>query len=178
MHALYWPVPGIRHLLRQLSLSAEQACDDLVLASGAPAHSYAAMLLRLARGTSVPATVSLGHDSELGIRIRYMVVEIVDHGVGARGAIATFVACAVLTTPLAAVQLASRPELPVQPLLPWGSVDLPGQKALPGDTAATMQFDESVLTLLEPGPQRPPRPPDVAQPPQVQWQEKPSIPPP
>ncbi|MEM1145924.1 MAG: M56 family metallopeptidase, partial [Pseudomonadota bacterium] len=28
VHAIYWPVPGIRVLLRQLSLAAEQACDD------------------------------------------------------------------------------------------------------------------------------------------------------
>ena len=174
IHALYWPVPGIRHLMRQLSLSMEQACDDRVLATGVPAPSYAAMLLRQASGNRVPATVSLGHGSELGIRIRYLVVEIVDHSVLATGITATLVTCVVLSVPLATMQLGSRPELPE---LIWGSAS-PKKENVAPDPLATLQFDESALSALHPGPKHPARTPEAEKPPKYQGQEKPTIPPP
>lgn len=175
VHALYWPVPGISHLMRQLSLSMEQACDDRVLATGVAAPSYAAMLLRQASGNRVPATVSLGHGSELGIRIRYLVVEIVDHSVLARGTGSTLIACVVLSVPLAAMQLGERPELPE---FTWGSVNLNSENVVPVSSLDTLQFDESVLSALHPGPEHPVRPPAAERPPKYKGQEKPSIPPP
>ncbi len=173
--AVYWPVPGMRALMRQLSLSAEQACDDRVLAAGVAAADYAAMLLNIARGNRVPATVSLGQGSELGIRIRYMVEGIVDHSVFAQGAVATFTACIALTLPLATLQFAQRPELPAPP---WGIIT----EAVPGPAPSAegrgIQFDDSVRLALEPGPARPEKPPLARHPPEPVWREKPTIPPP
>lgn len=175
VHALYWPVPGIGYLMRQLSLSMEQACDDRVLASGVSAPSYAAMLLRQAIGNRVPATVCLGHSSELGVRIRYLVVEIVDHSVLATSKTVTFVACVAFTVPLATVQLGNRPILPDSP---WGRAKPKMESPAPVSSMETLQFDDSVLAALHPGPKHPARPPVVEKPPKFKGQEKPSIPPP
>lgn len=179
VHALYWPLPGTRILMRQLSLSMEQACDDRVLATGVPAPSYAAMLLRQATGVKVPATVSLGQSSELGIRIRNLVVEIVDHSVLGTGTVATFTAtfftCVVITMPLATMQLGSRPELPE---LVWGSAKPKPKSIEPTVPTESMQIDESALAALRPGPEHPVRPSTVEKPPKFKGQEKPSIPPP
>lgn len=174
VHALYWPVPGIRVLLRQLSLSAEQACDDRVLATGVTAPQYAALLLRHAQGIRVPASVALGHSSELGVRIRNLVVEIVDHSAVATGTAATFVTCLLLTLPIATAQLGQRPELPV---VDWGS-------GTPGDMSRvatyprhTVPVDAAVLAALESGPARPRLPPAPEKPPKFQALEKPTVPP-
>ncbi|MEO1079741.1 MAG: M56 family metallopeptidase [Pseudomonadota bacterium] len=175
VHALYWPVPGIRLLLRQLSLSSEQACDDRVLATGVAAPQYAAMLLRQAQGHRVPATVPLAHSTELGTRIRYLVVEIVDHSAFARGTAATFFTCFALTLAVATAQLGQRPELPV---IAWGSVE-------PSDAIQVSTFprhavavDAAVLAVLEPGPARPLPLPAPLKPPRLEPLEKPTVPPP
>lgn len=175
VYALYWPIPGIRQLMRQLSLSMEQACDDRVLATGVPASRYAAMLLRQARGNRVPATVSLGHGCELGIRIRYLVVEIVDHSVLATSTTATLLASVALCVPLATMQLASRPELPE---LTWGGANPQKQSVAPLAAPNTLQFDPSAIAALQPGPEHPLRLPEVERPPEYKRQEKPTIPPP
>ncbi|MFK8050388.1 MAG: M56 family metallopeptidase [Halioglobus sp.] len=175
VQAMYWPIPGIGQLLRQLSLSMEQACDDRVLATGISAPSYAAMLLRQAVGSRVPATVSLGHSSELGTRVRYLVVEIVDHSVLATSTAVTFLACIVLTVPLATMQLGKRPILPDSP---WGRAKPVTDNLGPTLPPKTTQFDSSVLAALHPRPEHPARPPFVERPPQFKGQDKPSIPPP
>ncbi|TGD72124.1 M56 family metallopeptidase [Mangrovimicrobium sediminis] len=166
VHALYWPVPGIRQVLRQLSLSAEQACDDHVLATGVAPSRYAAMLLRLARGNSLPATVSLGRESELGVRVRYMVEEIADHSVFSTGAIVIGLLGLVLTTPLAAMHLGSRPDIPVLPLNAWGAVDLEPPAAAPLQRIEHRPLYESAKTALRPSPQRPARPVAAEYPPE------------
>lgn len=175
VYALYWPVPGIRLLQRQLSLSAEQACDDRVLATGVSAPQYAAMLLRHAQGNRVPATVSLGHSSELGTRIRNLVAEIVDHSAYATGSAVTFLTCLLLTLPVATAQLSQRPELPV---VDWGSgvpADMPEASSYPPHN---LHVDPSVLAALESGPVRPLHPPAPEKPPKLNALEKPTVPPP
>jgi TonB family protein len=150
VHALYWPVPRIPHLMRQLSLSIEPASDDRVLATGVPAPRCAAMLLRQARGNRVPATVSLGYGSELNIRIRKLVVEIVDHSVIATGNTATLLASLALCVPLAAMQIGSRGELPE---LTRGGANPKKYNVEPSTPLDTMQFDESATRQrCTPGP--------------------------
>ncbi len=175
VRALYWPVPGIGRLVDQLSLSAEQACDDRVLSGGVAAPTYAAMLLRLAGGTRVPATVALGCPSELGVRVRYMVAEVSDHSAFARGATATFVGCALLSAPIATVQLAPRPELPEPP---WGRVNTEVEGVPREVQQPVFYVDDSTLSALHPAPQRPNKPPAVVRPPVIDTLHKPTIPPP
>ncbi|MEM6543685.1 MAG: M56 family metallopeptidase [Pseudomonadota bacterium] len=175
IHALYWPVPGIRSLLRQLSLSAEQACDDRVLASGVAAPEYAAMLLRQAQGVRIPASVPLGNSSELGTRIRYLVVEIVDHSAFANGSAATFLSGFLLTSLVATAQLTQRPDIPV---LEWGSAEPNEESPEYIYAQPTVRVDPAVLAALEPGPVKPLPPPEPLKPPQLKALEKPTVPPP
>ena len=57
--ALYWPHPGVWWAARRLRVEREAACDDRVLAAGAPARDYASHLLEIAhafRAAPAPAT--------------------------------------------------------------------------------------------------------------------------
>ncbi len=175
VHAVYWPVPGIRQLMRQLSLSMEQACDDEVLASGASAPVYAALLLRQARGNQLPASVALGQGSELGIRIRYLVEEIVDHSIRPTGALLSLSGCVLLSMPLAAMQLGTQPTVPV---LEWGSVKQDSVIQPLSTSESSVRLNESVIKALSPGPEQPDYPPHVERPPHFEALEKPTIPPP
>lgn len=57
--ALYWPHPGVWYAARRLRAERELACDDRVIAAGAPADDYAGHLLEIAhefRAAPAPAT--------------------------------------------------------------------------------------------------------------------------
>ncbi len=173
--ALYWPLPGVRLLLRQLSLSAEQACDDRVLAAGASPSHYAEMLLRRAQGSRIPASVALGNSTELGKRIRHLVADINDHSIGAAGSSAIYGVCLALTLAVATAQLGQRPELPV---VEWGS----GQPHDPVQAITypphALPMDDKLIGVLSSGPARPQPPPSPQRPPQREPIDPPPVPPP
>ncbi len=158
---LFWPLPGIRHLLNQLSLSAEQACDDRVLASGVDSTDYASLLLDKARGEHLAATVALGAPSELATRIRYLTVEIVDRSTQRTSRRSTFVICLLLATPLSAIHLAyETPRLRIAPLY---RAELPAIQAPPMNTNQALQTGGGEEWLKPEPPSTvnpyPPRPP-------------------
>lgn len=105
---LYWPVPGVRRLLRELSLSAEQACDDRVLAEGSDAADYADLLLKQARREQVPATLALAQPADIAVRIRYLVREIVDRSTLDPSRRWVYPACALLMLPLSTVSMVEK----------------------------------------------------------------------
>jgi beta-lactamase regulating signal transducer with metallopeptidase domain len=57
--ALYWFNPLVWYAARRMRIEREQACDDLVLASGAKASDYAQELVGLARSLSDPRLSAL-----------------------------------------------------------------------------------------------------------------------
>lgn len=101
---LYWPVPGVRRALTQLSLEAERACDNVVLEAGSSPAEYASMLLQQSRNTRLPATVALGSTSELVQRVRHIVSAYVDRARERRLQWILVTIAAALMVPLAAVK--------------------------------------------------------------------------
>lgn len=107
---LFWPVPGIRSLVRRMSTEAEQACDDCVLQRQYAAADYAALLLRQAHHNRLPATVALGHDSELGQRIRSLCSNNIDHSVRELSGIWLYPLCILVALPVSSLQLTEWPK--------------------------------------------------------------------
>ena len=108
---LYWPVPGIGGALKMLSLEAERAADNVVLARGIGPADYAALLLRQARGIRLQATVALGKPSELSQRVRHIVSVYVDRTGESLARALLSVTAAIFLLPLASMQATGR--LPV-----------------------------------------------------------------
>ncbi len=106
---LYWPVPGLRTLFRCLQLSAEQACDDAVIAAGVSTDDYAELLVQQSRRASIPASVALADPSDLAVRVRYLVGEIVDRSALDASRRWVYPLCALLAIPLAMVSLSEVP---------------------------------------------------------------------
>ncbi len=105
---LFWPVPGVRRALGQLSLEAEQACDDRVLESEGDAAEYAALLLKQARSRHLAASVALGRPSELALRISNLCEPAIDHRpAGSHTWMVPL--CILLALPVASLQLSARP---------------------------------------------------------------------
>ncbi len=101
---LYWPVPGISKALRALSLEAERACDDTVLADGVTPADYAALLLRQAKVNKLQATVALGKPSELAERVRHIVNAYVDRAGERKACFWLAVGAGVFMLPFASIQ--------------------------------------------------------------------------
>lgn len=110
---LYWPIPGLRHTLRQLSLESEQACDNHVLAAPQPATDYAALLLGQARCHRLRAAVPLSRQSELAHRIRSLCSPRADHSVTTTGWPWLLPLCLLLTLPVAGLRLGPQSTLPL-----------------------------------------------------------------
>ena len=111
--ALYWFNPLVWRAARRLRLESEHACDDRVLAAGAPAADYAGDLLEIARslraGRAVaPAGLAMARPSELTGRL----LAVLDarrnrRGVPRRLALPAWLAAAAVVLPLAALSPAA-----------------------------------------------------------------------
>jgi hypothetical protein len=170
---LYWPLPGLRSLFRHLSLSAEQACDDRVLAAGGNAMDYANVLLKQVRRERLPATLALAQHSELATRVRYLVAEIVDRSTLDPQRRWIFPLCILLAYPLATLSVVTEPNV-----LRVVALNRATHTALPASTAPITATTAAILK---------PEPPAavLSPPPKLNLAEstrregdKPSIPPP
>ncbi len=101
---LYWPVPGIQKALRNLSLEAERACDNAVLATGVSASDYAALLLTQAKTNKLRSTIALGKSSELVQRIRHIVSMYVDRAGEKRARLLLSLGAMFFLIPFASIQ--------------------------------------------------------------------------
>jgi len=80
--AFYWMNPLVWLATRKMRLAQEQACDDRVLRSGAPATDYADLLLQIARSLSgqphaARHALGMAHQSNLATRVQ----AIMDNGI-------------------------------------------------------------------------------------------------
>ncbi len=101
---LYWPVPGIAKTLAALSLEAERACDDSVLAVGVTPADYAALLVRQAKVNSLQATVALGKPSELAERVKHIVSSYVDRAGERKTRLWLSITASLFLIPFASIQ--------------------------------------------------------------------------
>jgi TonB family protein len=101
---LYWPIPGMTKAIRSLSLEAERACDDVVLADGVMPADYAALLLRQAKINTLQATVALGKPSELAQRVRHIVNRYVDRAGERKARLWLGIAASLFLLPFASIQ--------------------------------------------------------------------------
>jgi beta-lactamase regulating signal transducer with metallopeptidase domain len=113
--AVYWFHPLAWSLDRAARRDCEQACDDLVLASGTRASDYADHLLDIAR--SLPSsdpfgavTLAMSRRSQLEGRLMSILQANARRGsVSGRAAMVAVLMAAVLVLPLAAIRLTAQP---------------------------------------------------------------------
>ena len=113
--AVYWCNPLVWFAARRMRVERERACDDHVLASGAPASSYADNLLEIAAtigrlGRPAFGEVAMARSSQMSGRLLAVLDPARRRNVPGRGVIV--VAClvlAVVATPLAALQTRDGP---------------------------------------------------------------------
>jgi beta-lactamase regulating signal transducer with metallopeptidase domain len=111
--AVYWIHPGIWWAARRLQLEREFACDDLVLAAGAPAREYAGHLLDIAyslRAHRAPAlAVTMARTSQLEGRLLAL-LDAARHraGLGRPARLLAVIATLAVVLPLAAVSTSVR----------------------------------------------------------------------
>jgi beta-lactamase regulating signal transducer with metallopeptidase domain len=112
--AFYWPHPGVWAAARRLRVERELACDDRVLAAGAPARDYAGHLLDLAhslRAAPAPATaLGMARASQLERRLLAILDAARNRGaLGGRGRLVFLAAAIGVILPIVAVRAALVP---------------------------------------------------------------------
>jgi beta-lactamase regulating signal transducer with metallopeptidase domain len=112
--ACYWPHPGVWAAARRLRVERELACDDRVLAAGAPARDYAGHLLDLAhslRAAPAPATaLGMARASQLERRLLAILDAARNRGaLGGRGRLVVLAAAIGVILPIVAVRAALVP---------------------------------------------------------------------
>ena len=113
--ALYWFHPLAWSLDRAARRDCEQACDDLVLASGTRASDYANHLLGIARALPPhdpfgAVTLAMSRRSQLeGRLLSILQPDAPRSGVSRRKSLIAAAAAALLVVPIAAVQIVAKP---------------------------------------------------------------------
>ncbi|HET7230683.1 MAG TPA: M56 family metallopeptidase [Longimicrobium sp.] len=114
--AAWWFHPGAWWAAREMRSEREQACDDLVLATGARASDYAGHLLDVARTCRVPmaaAAIGMARPSHLEGRVRAVLAAGGDRrAVNGRTAVVCAGTVLLAVLPLAAVTPSERPVPP------------------------------------------------------------------
>lgn len=117
--ALYWPHPGVWYAARRLRAERELACDDRVIAAGAPARDYAGHLLEIAhafRAAPAPATaLGMARARELERRLLAILDDARNRASIGRGRRSVVVAAAILVfVPVAVLRAVLVPADPAQ----------------------------------------------------------------
>jgi len=133
--AIYWPLPTVWALRRIARDTAERACDDQVLRSGAFAPDYAQDIVELSRPevTRVPVlALQIVSKSELGKRVSHILDETIRRGATTfKDRISSFVVAVALLVPVAVYGIASIPAVRQESNPPpFVSVTIPG--SIPG----------------------------------------------
>jgi beta-lactamase regulating signal transducer with metallopeptidase domain len=117
--ALYWPHPGVWYAARRLRAERELACDDRVIAAGAPARDYADHLLEIAhafRAAPAPATaLGMARARQLERRLLAILDDARNRASIGRGRRSVIVVAAILVfVPIAVLRAVLVPADPAQ----------------------------------------------------------------
>jgi hypothetical protein len=164
--ALYWFNPLVWRAARRLRLESEHACDDQVLAAGAPASDYAGDLLAIARSlragrAAAPAGLAMARPSELtGRLLAVLDAQRSRRGVSRRLALPAWLAAAGVVLPLASLSPAvpeaavavaqARPAPPAPPKKSWFS-DFLGAFDFAGTTTYINSGDDRKVKITTEG---------------------------
>lgn len=115
--AFYWPHPGVWYAARRLRAERELACDDRVIAAGAPADDYAGHLLEIAhefRAAPAPATaLGMARAGQLERRLLAILDDARNRASLGRGRRSVIVAAAILVfVPMAVLRAVLIPATP------------------------------------------------------------------
>jgi beta-lactamase regulating signal transducer with metallopeptidase domain len=122
--ALYWWHPLVWYAARRLGVERERACDDLVLATGTRASSYATHLLEIASShrsvwLSGPTLVGMARPSHLASRLAWVLDASLDRRVPtARVSALAALATLLVVAPLAAARPTAAPAQPAPAAAP------------------------------------------------------------
>ena len=111
--AIYWPVPTVWALQRISRETAERACDDYVLRSGATPSDYAQDLLEVAKDVrhSYAITLPLTTKSEVHERISHVLANNIKRNVASvKSRLTTSVVACSLALPVAVFGIAQLPQ--------------------------------------------------------------------
>ncbi len=176
--ALFWYLPVVWLAVRQAAALREQATDDLVLASGVRASSYAASLIDLARRSSLAGDLMAAVAMASPTHLRRRVVAILDASADRRGlARVRLVGLTAVAVVSATVLAATAPVTRDAPVAPAGflsssfqttwpalaSVPLEPVEPVPAPTPVPASTSEAQAT--RPAPPAPPASPAPPAPP-------------
>ena len=152
--AMHWYNPLTWIAARRLRIERELAADDLVLASGARASSYAAHLLELATmhapSHSVPSgALAMAERSQIEVRIRALLASGRSRAPLGRVRTAVIGACATAIVSAVACATPDRVTTPVAALAPTGALARHGGASLDSIPRADLTIDPALQAIAE-----------------------------